>query len=67
MKKIIFTLIVLLPLFAGCKKGHFADNATVPGDRMTFSADLSLARSHFGDASSPQLYWDLTDKIAVYS
>ena len=67
MKKIIFTLIVLLPLFAGCKKGHFADSATVSGDRMTFSADLSLARSHFGDASSPQLYWDLTDKIAVYS
>ena len=67
MNKYIFALIILLPLIAGCKKASGPEAAAFNDGRMRFSADLSIARSHFGDDSSAQLVWDQTDRIAVYS
>ena len=67
MKKYIFALIILLPFFAGCKKASGPEAATIDDGRMRFSADFSITKSHFENDSSPQLLWDLTDRIAVYS
>ena len=67
MKKYIVSMMMVLPLLAGCKKATAP--ATVPdgGEKMTFTASISPVKSHFNDPSSPQLHWDTTDKIAVYS
>lgn len=67
MKKYIVSMMMVLPLLAGCKKATAP--ATVPdgGEKMTFTASFSPVKSHFNDPSSPQLYWDTTDQIAVYS
>ena len=67
MKRFIVSLMILLPLFAGCKKASYSEPLPPAGVKMTFKADFSAVKSHFNDPSSPQLYWDDTDHIAVYA
>ena len=65
MKRYFITIIMLLPLLAGCKKDKTPRVEPAGGDRMAFSASFALAKSHF-NGDGPQLYWDDTDRMAVY-
>lgn len=65
MKKYFVSIVLLLPLIAGCKKASGPEVKPVSNDRMKFTASTPAMKSHF-NGEGPQLYWDSTDKIAVY-
>ena len=66
MKRYIALIILMLPLLAGCKKSKAPEFEPAAGsDKLAFSASISLSKSHF-NGEGPQLYWDDTDRLAVY-
>ena len=66
MKKYIASMLILLPmLVVGCKNELSPEEVAVNKDGMTFSVILPETKSHF-EGDSPQLYWDSSDRIAVY-
>ena len=66
MKRYIALIILMLPLLAGCNKAKAPEHKSAAGsDKMTFAASISLTKSHF-NGEGPQLYWDSSDRLAVY-
>jgi hypothetical protein len=65
MKKYIVSILLLLPLLVGCKKASGPEVKPVASGKMSFSAYSPAVKSHF-NGDGPQLYWDATDKIAIY-
>ena len=67
MKKYIIIVMMVLSLLAGCKKATVP--VVLPSDNeiMSFTASLVPTKSHFNNPANPQLYWDASDMVAVYS